>query len=499
MPYLIVKQGNKHCVYKENSDGEKTGPTLGCHPTVGAANKQLAALNASVTEGIMENFIQTDHTEPLPEVETTVGTTAEESYPAYDMMDKANVPWGATSFADVAAAREATQMMERLEGHTSVFYTLFWRIWRDSDVPMSEKTSAWRALVDDFFDAFNTEMAVEANAMAEFEEMEFNTGSVINISESDKSNADNRAPLKMDIVVIEPGWGNPKDNHYYPAEVLRRDAHIFEGAKMYATDHRQEEKSVRTEVAKVEKIIKFSETGAPIARVKVWNPDFAEDIRNRDKMGELDTLKCSILAMGRAKKGKIDDRDANIVEAILPSTRTNVDFVTNAGAGGHALQLVEMEKEVHEMDVQEDDKVDETTEKEELEEVILHEQDESTEEESTEMDETEVETSETDESEDETVEEVSKDEPTLLTEAEVSEVLDSSKLDEFTKSRLAKIQYTTVAELENDIKAEIDHITALIGSGQPRELGETGSAVKQLSEQEIIEDHNKRMDAIIRG
>jgi len=53
--------------------------------------------------------------------------------------------------------------------------------------------------------------------------------------------------------------------------------------------------------------------------------------------------------------------------------------------------------------------------------------------------------------------------------------------------------------LENDIQAEIDHIKVLIGSGQPRELGETSSVAKQLSEQEIIEDHNKRMDAIIRG
>ena len=55
MPWKSFKQGNKYCVYKLDEDGEKTGPTLGCHPTKEAADKQVAALEINVSE-IMENM-----------------------------------------------------------------------------------------------------------------------------------------------------------------------------------------------------------------------------------------------------------------------------------------------------------------------------------------------------------------------------------------------------------------------------------------------------------
>jgi hypothetical protein len=74
----------------------------------------------------------------------------------------------------------------------------------------------------------------------------------------------NRAPLTMRVQLIRPGWGNTKDNHYYPPEVLRRDAHVFEGKKMYTTDHVQGEKSERTEVSVIEAIESFTDDGAPI-------------------------------------------------------------------------------------------------------------------------------------------------------------------------------------------------------------------------------------------
>lgn len=496
MPYLKIKQGNKICIYKKGANGKKTGGTLGCHPTEEKADQQLAALNTNVVEGMMKQKEIEAQAESVPE---PIETESEEVYRSWDMVAKADVPYGATSFADVAAAREATQLMERLEKTTAVFYSLFWNIWRDFEIPMEEKTAAWKALFDDFAGAFESEMGAEESAMAELDDLaEIDTGSIVRISESDKSNADMRAPLKMDVVVIEPGWGNPKDGHYYPAEVVRRDAHIFEGAKMYATDHRPEEKSVRTEVAKVEKIISFSESGAPIARVKVWNPDFAEDIRNRNKLNELGTLKCSILAKGRAKKGQIDGKDANIVEAIIASAHTNVDFVTNAGAGGRALQLVELEKEAP-MPVEEETQVDEETTAEkmqEAEEVTLHEQDEESAEANEESTE-EIESTEG-ETEDEEISEDEKDEPTFLAETAVSAALDNSKLPEISRNRLAKTQYITEAELATAIQAEADYIQLLIGSGEPKYLGET-SAVKDtpLTDAELLEDHCKRVDAII--
>lgn len=417
------------------------------------------------------------------------------TYPSYDMMGKADVPYGAKSFADVAAAREATDLLERLEDTTSIFYSLFWNIWCDPDIGMSEKTSAWRMLFNDFSTAFESEIGAEEAAMEELDDFAENfTGSIIKLSESDKQNGDARKPLRMDIAVIEPGWGNPKDAHYYPSDVIRRDAHIFEGAKMYATDHRPEEKSVRTEVGKVERIIKFSETGAPIARVKIWNPDFAEDIRNRSKIDELGSLEVSILAKGKAKSGKIDGKDAKIVEAIIPSKYTNVDFVTSAGAGGRALQLIENEKEVEMNEerttVAENELPDNesATDVQEFEDVTLHENEDQTKED---------ETQETDTADQETVAEVEDAEPEYLSEANVESTLAKSKLPEISVNRLAKIQYLTEAELQKAIEAESDYIKQLIGSGEPRGLGETVPVEEHITAEQLAEDHKKRIDAII--
>jgi hypothetical protein len=149
-----------------------------------------------------------------------------------------------------------------------------------------------------------------------------------------------RSPLDLDVKLIVPGWGNKRDNNYYPATVLKRDAGVFVGAKMYATDHRENEKSVRTEVSRIKEITGFADDGAPIARVTIFDPDFAEQTRNRAQAGILDSLECSILAYGTGKPGKAPDgKSGYIVEAITAAQ--SVDWVTKAGAGGRALRLAE--------------------------------------------------------------------------------------------------------------------------------------------------------------
>lgn len=149
----------------------------------------------------------------------------------------------------------------------------------------------------------------------------------------------NRDPLTLDVQLIRPGWGNARDKNFYSREVLARDAKVFEGAKMYATDHVDSEKSVRTEVSRVDRIVGFSPTGAPIARVTVFDPAFAEAVRNRQKAGLLETLECSILAQGRTRAGEVEGQRGNIVESITAAH--SVDWVTKAGAGGKALRLSE--------------------------------------------------------------------------------------------------------------------------------------------------------------
>ncbi len=189
-----------------------------------------------------------------------------------------------------------------------------------------------------------------------------------------------RAPLRMDVGIIRVGPGNKSDNHYYTAEILERDGQVFEGVKMYTTDHREDERSVRTEVALLERVLgvqEFAEGQYLVGRAVVFSPDFAEDVRNRHDAGVLASLHCSILASGEAKPGKIDEQEYNIVQEI--TAVRSVDWVTQAGAGGHALQLSEVAvEEQAEVDPEEKlETLDETathpvtiSEQEEKEEVI---------------------------------------------------------------------------------------------------------------------------------
>lgn len=177
------------------------------------------------------------------------------------------------------------------------------------------------------------------DAMAESTLTEASTGHVIGIEEKEVDGG-RLTPLTLDIAVIEPGPGNAKDGHYYPREVLRRDAGVFKGAKMYASDHRENEKSVGTWVSTIKACpVGFTESGAPIARVVVHKDWFARDILSLQQAGLLNRMECSILGSGKAKRGKVGETEYNIVEAI--TSADSVDWVTKAGAGGKALALAE--------------------------------------------------------------------------------------------------------------------------------------------------------------
>lgn len=486
MPYKIFSAGSNWEVWKMDAKGERV-EKVGTHPSKTKAKKHKTALDINVSskenEMEKEQDIQTEETE------------VEEVYPAWSMLSRADIPYGARSFADLDDAEQAEELLERLEKRNGQFYVLFWQVWNDFDIPVTEKVNVWKSLFNEFITVFEAEIQTENDDMQGLESFKENlSGAIIEITENGKFDTENRKPLMMDVVVIEPGFGNPADNHYYPKEVLRRDAApVFDGAKMYATDHRPEEKSVNTEVGKIDRIIRFSETGAPIARVKIWDADFAEDIRNRDRMGELDTLKCSILAKGRAKKGKIDGRETNIVEAILPSKYTNVDFVTNAGAGGRALQLVENDKEVNMPDeIEKVEETEPTAEMQEAEEVLLHENEDET------PAETQEENSEEAQAEtEETVSETDRDEPTFLAEVAVSETLAKSKLPEISRNHLAKVSYLSEAELQNAIQAETEYIKTLVHSGEVMGLGESEPVDQTMTPKELQEDHQKRIDAIL--
>lgn len=163
-------------------------------------------------------------------------------------------------------------------------------------------------------------------------------GGIIEIAEA----AEPRGPLEMKIAIIRPGFGNTKDGHYYTRELLERHKGLFEGAKMFETDHNGEDKSTRTWVSTITDVPGLDESGALLGRVIVHDPNFAERAVNLKRAGLLHLLPNSIFATGTSKEGEAEGRKAKIVETI--DKVHSVDWVTAAGAGGQALDLVEGEE-----------------------------------------------------------------------------------------------------------------------------------------------------------
>lgn len=170
----------------------------------------------------------------------------------------------------------------------------------------------------------------------------FVIGAMLNETAPPDATNPDRAPLKVVTRLIAPGWGNERDNNYYPAQVLARDAHVFEGASMYVTDHEAGSKSERTKVSVIEKSpLYIAPDGAIVALATIFDPDMAEKTRNRARAGQLGTLRCSIFAKGLVKPDfEQDGRKGKLVEAIKGEPMPDVDWVTRDGAGGHAVALM---------------------------------------------------------------------------------------------------------------------------------------------------------------
>lgn len=298
--------------------------------------------------------------------------------------------------------------------------------------------------------------AIETTRVTEVKLNESASGRAVAIVEDNLPQAtDARAPLLLDVVLIEPGFGNAADGHYYPRETLERDADVFAGVKMYTTDHRQEEKNVRTEVATITEITGFTDDGAPIGRVAIHDPGFAEATRNRAKLGTLNSLECSILATGRAKKGSVNGQTTKIVEAITEAY--SVDFVSQAGAGGRALALVEsdeggnMDKKKEKQEQQEQREIEESAAKE-----------------------TEV---------------------VILAEGDAAQIIEASTLPATAKKRLTGQKYETEQAVVNAVVAEVAYLKEITGSGKVFGQGISAEPTEQrLSEADL----QKRLDEVDR-
>jgi len=319
----------------------------------------------------------------------------------------------------------------------------------------------WRKVIATYVYAeAETAATAETDDTRVLELAEAATGNVVKLVED----GGNGGPLKIDIAVIEPGWGNSRDNHFYPRDMLKQYAEVFVGAKMYATNHRPDEKSVRTEVSQILEMRGFTETGAPIARVGVFDPVFAESVRNRHKLGILDGLHCSILARGSLAEGayELNGRKGRKVAAITEVGA--VDWVTQHGAGGRALRLAEAEDDMQTVKNQKPDQAE--AKEQQLEEAVLQEGEGGGSDASA--------------------------KPTPLSEAAVGDILSAAHLPEASKARIREQQWLGEYELKTAVTAEINYIKAITGSGKVPAGSGGEAAVQEVG----LEEVNKRKDAV---
>lgn len=187
------------------------------------------------------------------------------------------------------------------------------------------------------------------------------------------------------------------------------------------------------------------------------DPDFAEATRNRARLGTLETLECSILARGKTREGEVDGINGHIVEAITEGI--SVDFVTKAGAGGHAINLAEggepvnEENELNEEEVQEEAPTQDAPPEEEVPEV------------------------------------------TMLEGEKVTALLSETNLPSAAKERVAEREYHSEDEAKVAIQAEVEYVKELTGSGEVFDQGESEPVDSKpvMSEAE----YQKQYDAIM--
>ena len=429
------------------------GSLAGCHETEDEAKAQLAALYASEPEATEEADIEPGGPERCVCPDCDYSTEKERGIPCRSMTCPecgAELIAG-TESEDNTTAHEAGNMS-----------------WKESLAELESYLEQVNIVVARL--AAQKEDAEIVENVPESAFAETATGHVIGIEEAEVDNG-KLTPLSLNVAVIEPGPGNAKDGHFYPAEVLKRDASVFKGAHMFATDHRQEEKSVGTWVSTVKACpVGFTETGGPIARVIVHKDWFARDLLALQESGLLQEMQCSILGSGKAKKGKVGEAEYSIVEAITDIE--SIDYVTRAGAGGRVLSLAESDASTPSTEVEMDKK--EIVQESETETVILSEEDKP--QESPEAN-TEVEA------------------VAALSNERVTELLTESGLSNDAQKLLTR-EYDNEQAVQDAITEFKQILKKASGSGQPFAQGDTQPTAQKIELTEA--DRRKRYASIVK-
>lgn len=146
------------------------------------------------------------------------------------------------------------------------------------------------------------------------------------------------------IRLIRPGWGT---SGYYSTEVLRRDGpQVFKAGTLQFVDH----PTMTEESERPERSLK--DLGAVLVSDARWEEDpvngpglYADAKVFSDFRPVLEEMApyigTSIRTDGRVRMGEAEGRQGRIVEQIISTPSTSVDFVTRAGAGGGVMELYE--------------------------------------------------------------------------------------------------------------------------------------------------------------
>jgi hypothetical protein len=402
-------------------------------------------------------------------------TTASES--ALQECEIQAMPFAPTAltFADMAAADDANQAAENVRHLTRRFQMLFDNVMFSEEV--DDKMGAVQGLVDELAALMGNEMT-ETTADGNYSLIGGGTSSTASGSysiipgvhlgelhadgvavevardatEEDLSEVEaaiesgRRAPVVVDFQILQPGPGNKKHNRYYPVNVVERDIGVFEGVDVFATDHKEKERSERTKVGRVLSCpTRFTESKAPVAQVLIYDPAQAEKTRNRNDAGQLETMECSIFGKGTATPGTVDGKEYSVVESMTKGSF--LELVSKAGAGGKALSLAENIDGGETMKGQEEKTTPAPDE-----------------------DVTEVDIQEGEGEAEQETEEIT---PSMLESEAVETALAETNLPEFVKASLCNAQYTDATDLKESISNAVAEIKKLTGSGQVQDLGES--------------------------
>jgi hypothetical protein len=169
---------------------------------------------------------------------------------------------------------------------------------------------------------------------------------------------------RVPIHIIRPGVGKGKGRHLYEANMLARDAHVFKGWKMYVDHESPEAKKAKGGLPR-----SLRDSGG-IVKEAFWDPDVPADPARGYGQGAVvglvkptrlvrefieddpEIVEASIAASATGVKPVIrDGQRVWLVEGI--NDRGSVDWVTEAGAGGRVVALMEAVMEDSDSDLYE--------------------------------------------------------------------------------------------------------------------------------------------------